>query len=364
MKAPDQPEKSWSTEMSKRRAIRLILFADTHLGFDYPVRPRIERRRRGDDFFANHGLVLAHARAVSADLVVHGGDLFFRSKVPQKIVDLVYESLFEFSKTGIDLFIVPGNHERSQLPESLLFSLPNVHLFDEPRTLVVEAGGARIGLSGFAFEQRDIGGRFSELVDRTGWRDAAADIRLLCLHQAVDGARVGPVNFTFRRGPDVVDRRQIPPDFAAVLCGHIHRQQILRDRSGSGRTPPVIYPGSTERTSFAEKDETKGFYEILFEEDDAGLFTMKPEFVPLPARPMVDLVLDSTVTVEHLATHLAEKIASFPADAVVRVKSDGPLDSASAAAMTAAFLRGVFPSTMNIQVSAALFGREGRWKKR
>lgn len=350
--------------MPEPRTIRLILFADTHLGFDYPVKPRIERRRRGDDFFANFDRVLAHARATSADLVVHGGDLFFRSKVPKKIVDLVYESLFEFSKSGIDLFIVPGNHERPQLPGSLLFSLPNVHLFDRPRTHLIEAEGARIGLSGFAFERSNIGGRFSELVEETGWRDVAVDIRLLCLHQAVEGARVGPVNFTFRRGPDVVGRRDLPPDFAALLCGHIHRQQILRDRSGSDRTPIVIYPGSTERTSFAEKDEAKGFYEILFERTGEGMWTLNPEFILLPARPMVDLVLDSALTVEHLATYLAEKIVSFPADAVVRVKSDGRLDESVAAAMTAAFLREVFPPTMNIQMSAALFGREGRWKKR
>jgi len=33
--------------------IRILLMADTHLGFDLPFRPRIKRRRRGPDFFAN-----------------------------------------------------------------------------------------------------------------------------------------------------------------------------------------------------------------------------------------------------------------------------------------------------------------------
>jgi hypothetical protein len=33
--------------------IRTLLIADTHLGFDLPFRPRIKRRRRGPDFFAN-----------------------------------------------------------------------------------------------------------------------------------------------------------------------------------------------------------------------------------------------------------------------------------------------------------------------
>jgi hypothetical protein len=30
--------------------IRVLLMADTHLGFDLPLRPRIKRRRRGPDF--------------------------------------------------------------------------------------------------------------------------------------------------------------------------------------------------------------------------------------------------------------------------------------------------------------------------
>jgi DNA repair exonuclease SbcCD nuclease subunit len=33
--------------------IRILLIADTHLGFDLPFRPCIKRRRRGPDFFAN-----------------------------------------------------------------------------------------------------------------------------------------------------------------------------------------------------------------------------------------------------------------------------------------------------------------------
>ena len=33
--------------------IRILFLADTHLGFDFPFRPRIQRRRRGPEFFAN-----------------------------------------------------------------------------------------------------------------------------------------------------------------------------------------------------------------------------------------------------------------------------------------------------------------------
>jgi len=39
--------------------VRILLFADSHLGFDLPSRPRSTRRRRGHDFLANHEAFLA-----------------------------------------------------------------------------------------------------------------------------------------------------------------------------------------------------------------------------------------------------------------------------------------------------------------
>ena len=53
---------------------RVLLIADTHLGFDLPLRPRVERRRRGPDFFANFDRALEPARRGKVDLLVHGGE--------------------------------------------------------------------------------------------------------------------------------------------------------------------------------------------------------------------------------------------------------------------------------------------------
>ena len=48
---------------SRSDGLEFLFFADTHLGFDLPARPRIERRRRGPDFFANFERALAPALA-------------------------------------------------------------------------------------------------------------------------------------------------------------------------------------------------------------------------------------------------------------------------------------------------------------
>ena len=98
------------------KPIKILLFADTHLGFDLPLQPRIERRRRGDDFFANYQLILDFARRKQVDLIVHGGDLFFRSKVPPAIVERAYASLFEIASAGIPIMIVVITPMCSSLP--------------------------------------------------------------------------------------------------------------------------------------------------------------------------------------------------------------------------------------------------------
>ncbi|TFG97301.1 MAG: metallophosphoesterase, partial [Calditrichales bacterium] len=69
------------------QSIHIIFLSDTHLGQDYPLRPRTQHQHRGADFFLNFKNVLEYAVEIKADLVIHAGDFFFRSRVPPSIVD-------------------------------------------------------------------------------------------------------------------------------------------------------------------------------------------------------------------------------------------------------------------------------------
>ncbi len=131
--------------------IKILLFADSHLGFDLPRQPRIERRRRGEDLFKNYLDVLKFARTQKVDLVVHGGDLFHHSKVSRAIIERAYRPLYEIACRRIPVYLVPGNHERSRLPGHLYLSHDNIHVFDRPVTYVQQIGGMKISLSGFPF---------------------------------------------------------------------------------------------------------------------------------------------------------------------------------------------------------------------
>ena len=334
--------------------LRLLFLADTHLGFDYPIRPRVQQRRRGPDFFANFRRVLDHARATRPDFVVHGGDLFFRARIPQKIVDLVYADLLEFAAEGIPILIVPGNHERSVLPISLFLHHPNIYIFDQPRSFLFKIGDTKIAFSGFPCERKHARDQFRLLVARTGFHDLDADIKLLCMHQTVEGAQVGPSDYTFRRGKDIIRRNDLPKDALAVLCGHIHRRQVLGQlERGNDGLPPVIYPGSIERTSFAEKDEPKGFYEIELSPTAGEDWAInRLTFINLPARPMEELILGRGITPETLAPTIRTQAAQLDPNAILRIKGSTGLDPDTKVLVTSRFLRQVLPNSMNYQFSS------------
>jgi DNA repair exonuclease SbcCD nuclease subunit len=330
--------------------VRVLFVADTHLGFDLPFRPRIERRRRGHDFFANFEEALRPAHEGNVDLVVHGGDLFYRSRVPATLVEMALAPLIRVAEQGIPVYLVPGNHERSRIPLHLWSAQPNMHIFDQPRTFLCAVAGGSVALSGFPFAQ-NVRDRFSELVSLTRYHEVEADFRLLCLHQTVEGAQVGPSNYTFRSGPDVMKGQGIPSDFGAVLAGHIHRAQVLTHDLRNRRLPaPVIYPGSIERTSFAERNEDKG-YVIL----SAGLSERERGrpvdvcFMSLPARPMVCLVLEAgKPSTTSLTDHLRRRLSALDPNSVVRLQIRGAHATEVRAILSAAILRELAPPSMNI----------------
>jgi DNA repair exonuclease SbcCD nuclease subunit len=321
--------------------VRILLLADTHLGIDLPARPRVERRRRGHDFLDNFQSALDPALRGEVDLVVHGGDLFFRSQIQPWLVQLAFAPLMKVAER-VPVFVVPGNHERSAIPYPIFAAHRNIHVFDRPRTFVIRAGGSDVALSGFPFVA-DVGRRFEALLDQTRWTDSPAALRLLCLHQAVEGARVGPADFTFRPGPEVVRGSQIPGGFEAVLSGHIHRaQRLARDLSGQPLAAPVLYPGSIERTSRAERNERKGYLRL---ELDAG--TPRASFVELPARPMVDLqVAVRGEDAVALKQRLASLFAGLHPRSLVRVEPQG-----EPGVLTSALLRAAAPETMQVELA-------------
>lgn len=341
-------------DLSDSSPVRVLVLADTHIGIDTPLRPRVERRRRGDDFLASFRRALAPALRGEVDVVVHAGDLLDRPRLPPAIVERALEPLLAVARAGVPVLLVPGNHERSRIPQPLHARHERLWIFHDPGTVVLTVRGVRLAFGAFPYVRTGIRAGFRAVLGRTGLPGTVADVRVLVMHHCVEGATCGPGHHVFRGAPDVVRAADLPSDVAIVLTGHVHRHQFLeRDVAGAPLPAPVLYPGSVERTSFAEKDEAKGFAIAELAPDGTGRGRLSGrEQRPLPARPMIEHPLSvggrSRGVIEE---HVRRAIAAAPDDAILRFHLVGLPEPGAASALSAAALRASAPPTMSVSIA-------------
>jgi len=241
--------------------MELLHLTDTHLGLDRWFVGAAPGWRRADDHLLAMRLALAPALRGEVDLVVHSGDLFDRSRPPPRAVAEARALLAEVG-ARVPVLLFPGNHDRHGVARHFPEPIPGVRVVDTPTRLGV--GGVELGLVPHFREARD-------------WARAAAamdGVDLLVCHQSFHGARVP--GHVFRQGghAETVGAHQLPR-VGAILCGHLHPRQAIR----LGEVE-VVMPGSTERTSFSERDETKGYARWTLGDRPRW------RFVDLPSRAM------------------------------------------------------------------------------
>ena len=186
----------------------------------------------------------------------------------------------KLAEAGIPVLLIPGNHERSAFPFDLFHGAGGVFVFDGPKSLSLNLGGYEVGIAGFPFIREDSRRAFLRALEETAYEELRTDFNILVTHQAFDQAVVGPVEFIFLKGrSDTVSRVYVPHDFEYIAAGHIHRYQKLPHPMKPGLN--FVYPGSTQRMSFAEMYEEKGFVEGEVIEN--GIITRR---IPLPSHDM------------------------------------------------------------------------------
>ena len=241
--------------------MRILHLTDTHIGSVMHVLGGPSGWSREADHLSAMEAALQPALRGEVDLVVHSGDLYNRSRPSPKAMRGATRLLRQVARQ-VPVVLMPGNHDRRGIKRSLPMGAPGLHVFDEPA--VFRYRGVRLGIMPFRRQPA-----------RWAAEAAALDCEVLVAHQAFDGARVP--GFTFRVGAqgDTLGKRHLPPRLRWVMCGHIHPRQVTT--LGDAQ---VVQPGSTERTSFSEADETKGYAVWEFGRQ-VGF-----HFVDLPARPM------------------------------------------------------------------------------
>jgi DNA repair protein SbcD/Mre11 len=141
--------------------------------------------------------------------------------------------------------------------------------------------------------------------------------RLLTGHFSVAGATVSSER-TVMLGRDLMVSPGTlgDPRWDYVALGHIHKHQNLTPKGAYG--PPIVYSGSLERIDFGEAYDPKGFCWIELQRD-----LTQWQFVPVKARPMIELHIDArnpTDTPNHQVSRAIQQQKGSLADSIVKVK--------------------------------------------
>ncbi|MEN8137279.1 MAG: DNA repair exonuclease [Bacteroidota bacterium] len=306
--------------MDKRKNIKIVFFSDTHLGFDYPLKTT-SKPHRGEDFYNNFTRVLDRAKKINADLIIHGGDLFDKADVSQKIIDRCYDALYQVADFGIPTILIPGNHDKKKLPTSLFVEHPNLYFQNYTSSITLKLNGKEFDIHTLPY-LKEIGNTIEGELSKLITDDDSNNYKILLMHQSLEGSKVGPVDFTFKNTKDTVGQSQIPSHYDLVLSGHIHRYQVLEIATDENKKIPFIYSGSTERTSFSEIKEEKGFVVLEFKRNKSFL---SPEitFEKLPMRTMHDIIIERNITDDkEIEKELIQRAKDIEANAIIRVVSD------------------------------------------
>ncbi len=298
--------------------MKFLHLADSHLGESMPLYRTPPNNWRGESFLKNYYRALKPALAGEVDFVLHAGDLFDKYHINMDIIGRAMVPLRQIAARNIPIFIVPGNHEREHIPGGLLLAGESIHIFSKPEAIEFTVKDKKVVVVGFPFIRHNSRVTFKKIIEKTGWKHKRDEFSILLCHQTFEGAKVGTRNFTFRNGEHVVQVSDIPPGFGYVACGHVHKQQTIR-----ANNTIICYAGSTERVSFQEMHEDKGFYIVEVKDGIAH-----PSFKKLTSSKMEIISLDATSkTAEEIIRLIDKHIGESKPSTVLRFHLHGEIDA-------------------------------------
>jgi len=224
---------------------RVGVIGDLHLGkqlYGYDLTPHV--RRAMYDF-------LDLCRRFKVSVAVCLGDIYDRPTPAVPVRKMVSQWANEFQREGIDLYLLTGNHDASSNPdaptalESLrVLTVPScIHVVDRPTMIKGEALLLPFPSPGIYATREE----YDKDVQRVLWLNQP---RVVLAHLTLDGVQVGEQDFPYHSVesglPECIGRQ-------LVLAGHVHKPQWV----GDAKLRYVV--GAAERTSFAERNEARGF---------------------------------------------------------------------------------------------------------
>jgi exonuclease SbcD len=285
--------------------MKVLHVADTHLGFSAyrKVDEETGLNQRETDLYRAFQSCVDSALELRPDLFLHAGDLFDSVRASNRAISFTMEQFVRLSEAGIPTVVIAGNHSTPKLRETgsvfkIFEHLEGVHPVYAGRYERVKVGDVVV----HCVPHADALTMQQELTKVKADQEARFNITVLHAGVGSVGAFASS-EFNESVIPDGI----LPLDMDYIALGHYHQMTRLAEMT--------YYCGSTERLSFAEASQEKGFLV-------ADLEASKVRFQALPVRRMIDLrpIEAKGMTTSELMKDVEEALTGRDIkDAVVRL---------------------------------------------
>ena len=289
--------------------MKIIHFSDTHLGYnDLDILNDENINQREADFYDAFSQVIEQIKRIKPDYIIHTGDLFHRSSPSNRAITFALEQFKIISSLNIPFIIIAGNHStpRTNLSSPIMKIFEN---FDNVYTSYNQEY-KKIEFKDIVFHTLPHMNDETKAVEQIEKCEAEIDTvkkNLLMMHCSV-GA-----HFLMQEYGEWVfpkDKEYMFEMMDYVALGHWHGFGQV------GKHTNVFYSGSTERTSLGDKRNSKGFVEVILDDESSLFGKLQTEYKEINIRPIVSKVINA----EEYESSLANLEFEDTLNAIVEVR--------------------------------------------
>jgi DNA repair protein SbcD/Mre11 len=257
--------------------MKILHVADTHLGYSAYRKATIDgiNQREIDTYNAFEQFV-DYAVKSRPDLIIHAGDLFDSVRPNNRAITFALNQILRISKKKIPLILIAGNHEHPKLKEtghifSIFDHIEHVYPIYNARyeKHFFQIKDEKISIH--AIPQCELKKQFEIELDKLK-PEKTSDYNIFVSHGAVTGIKEFSMN---EFNELIIPAKILSKDFDYIALGHYHRFTKLANNA--------FYSGSTERFTFTDAPDKKGFIELVL-----GKNNLKTNFKELKIREMID----------------------------------------------------------------------------
>lgn len=287
--------------------MKIVHISDTHLGFAaYRKLSESGLNQRQEDIKNAFFEAVDKILEIQPTLLLHTGDLFDSPRPSNLTIYHAITAFMKLSKEGIPSIIISGNHDTPKTKElgsvfSILEVIPNVHPVHKGQYECIKVKDVLV----HAVPQCANNDALREQIKRV--RPCKEALNILLLHAAIEGVK------EFSQGgwgEQYIRVDEFFEDFDYVALGHLHRFAKV--------APKTYFSGSTERLSFAEAGQRKGFLEVRL---NGGV-----TFHTLSTREMLELPIlyARGLTQKQIMERIEECLSCYSLEGkIVRMKIEG-----------------------------------------